>query len=64
MNYTKREKTLKQHTIQKAIDNARLLLKGKSVCLNATRKYKEGELLTTEQLNNLVDQIVSDSLYY
>ena len=64
MNYTKTEKTVKRHTLQKAIDNARIILKGKPVCMDSVRRYPENILFTTEELNNVVDQIVTDSLYY
>lgn len=65
INYTPSEKTVKRHTIGKAIQNAEILLNGKcGICLDATRKYRDSDLLTTVELNDLVDQIVMDSMYY
>lgn len=65
ITYTNSEKTVKRHTIQKAIDNATILLKGRyGLCVDALKDYREGDLLTTVELNDLVAQLVFDSEFY
>jgi len=64
MFYTTTEKTLKKYTAQQIIDISKVQLKGKGCCTDALHKYPAGTLFTLVQLNEISDEIVSDSYYY
>ena len=68
MFFTQAERTVKKHTIGWCVTQAERRLKDRKIniplCMNASRKYSESELLTTEQASNLIQELVDDSLYH
>jgi len=66
VRYTKTEKTKSEFTRDKALANADIILgkKGIPVCTNAYHRVSPNRMLTLVEVNNLVSDIVSDSLYY
>jgi hypothetical protein len=64
MQYTHTEKTVKKYLPAFALEQAKGLLNGKSVCINAMTKYKVDELLTLVQINELVETLVDDTNFH
>lgn len=65
--YTKSERTVKKYTVGEALDSAKRALKSKgiySVCTNAVYRRDLSEKITLEELNNIKEQIVSDSYFW
>ena len=67
MQYTYKERTEKKYTVAQALSAAEAILKQKHVkgiCMNSVRRYNATDLITLEQLNNISEQIVDDSIFY
>ena len=64
IQYTQAEKTERKYLPSFALAQARAILKGQSVCVNAMNKYQDDDLLTLEQVNDLVSEMVGDSCYH
>lgn len=63
--YTKSERTERNYTIGKAVASARRRLgKGVPMCINAIRHRPLDYKITLEELNEISDEIVSDSRFY
>lgn len=65
--FTQVERTVKKHTVGFAVKQAQHVLKEKrypQVCTNAVRGRATSELITTEELSNLVEALVDDTLFY
>lgn len=62
--YTKSERTVKKYTVGDAVESAKRALKGESMCMNAVGNRELSEKITLEELNNIKEQIVSDSYFY
>jgi hypothetical protein len=68
MNFTHKEKTVKDKTVGMAYGLAKSVVTSKfpdmKICINALRGRSDDQPITTEELSNLVEQIVDDSLFY
>jgi hypothetical protein len=67
--YTRSEKTDRKYTVGFALACAERRLKAipnfrGGTCVNALRRREKTDQITLQQVNELADQIVADSLYY
>lgn len=63
--YTYSEKNDRKYTIYQAWQSARSRLSDRyQLCVNAISGRANGEKITLQELNQLADQMVSDSKYY
>jgi hypothetical protein len=68
VSYTLKERTLKQHTLTDACAVASAILENKyqykKLCTDLLKGRNEADLLTTEEMSNLAQELVDDTLYY
>ncbi len=64
MRYTKSEMNDRKYTKEYAFNNAKRLLKGRSVCVNAIANIPDDKLFTLVEINELVSEMVADTHYY
>lgn len=62
--YTPSEKTVAKYTVYQAVQSAAARLRGKPVCTDALKGRPNSDKITLQQLNDLADQMVSDSKYW
>jgi hypothetical protein len=65
--YTFKERTVKNKTVQMAVTAALALLKDKGetqVCTDMVQKRDRDEAITVVEMNDLVEELVNDSLYH
>lgn len=65
--FTQAERTVKKHTVGFAVKQAQHVLKEKrysELCVNAVRGRAYDQLLTTEEVSKLVEELVDDTLFY
>lgn len=60
--YTHNEKTVKKYSIYRAIQSARKRLNGIPVCTDVVAGRADSDKITLMELNQLADQMVSDTL--
>lgn len=62
--YTKRERTERKYPLNKAFENAKAQLPGRSICVNAISGRSYAELITLQEVNELAQQMIDDTIYY
>ena len=66
--FTHQERTVKKHTVGSAVTQATAVLNLKNptmgICMDAVGTSSLDEKITTEQLSDLIEEIVKDSLFY
>lgn len=67
INYSYRERTVRQVSVYEAEAAASIYLKEKGyhgLCINATRFWFVDELKTIEEANKYIEQMIDDTIYY
>jgi hypothetical protein len=67
INYSYRERTVRQISVYEAENAASAYLKEKGyrgLCINATRFWFVDELKTIEEANRYIEQMIDDTMFY
>lgn len=68
MRFTQSEKTVKKYKTSFALAQARDVLRDKygltQVCTDTTAKYSKDVLFTTEEVSQVISDLIDDTLYY
>lgn len=60
--WTIQEQLNKTHTVQQAVDAAKIKAGGKNVCLDSIKRRDRNEKITLVELNHLADLILLDTV--
>lgn len=62
--YTFSERTVKKYSVGGAVESAKRRLNGLPICTDAIRSRTLSDRITLQELNEIADAIVEDSIHY
>lgn len=62
--YTMSERTVRKYTVGQAVESAKRRMHGADLCINTIRSRAKNEKITLEEMNQIIEELVSDSNYY